>query len=173
MIDPPNRSMVSQAGGTFKDNSTPNQTLNATDTELRAEVSGLRAARMAYASEFAPDPDGLPDVGNIHANIRALKAHVRDLEKTLLLTRFATGAPADAKREVLPLFSGAIYDFAGFLTTRDRTIEVGSAANASHIIELIKEWSTLRGLDMSTADIDAWIDLLAVVRQDTPSGLSV
>jgi len=40
------------------------------------EADGLRAARIAYASEFAPDAEGLPDVGNIHANIRALKAQI-------------------------------------------------------------------------------------------------
>jgi hypothetical protein len=39
-----------------------------------AEVSGLRAARMAYASEFPLNEDGEPDVGSVHANIRALKA---------------------------------------------------------------------------------------------------
>lgn len=43
---------------------------------LLAEVEGLRAARIAYASEFAPDAEGLPDTGNIHANIRRLKAEL-------------------------------------------------------------------------------------------------
>ena len=46
---------------------------------LRREVqhnAGLKAARIAYASEFEPDADGDPDVGNIHANIRALKAQL-------------------------------------------------------------------------------------------------
>ena len=41
---------------------------------VTAERDGLAAARMAYASEFAPDENGDPDVGNVHANIRALKA---------------------------------------------------------------------------------------------------
>lgn len=31
-------------------------------------------SRRAYASEFAPDADGEHDTGNIHQNIRALKA---------------------------------------------------------------------------------------------------
>jgi hypothetical protein len=43
---------------------------------LLAEVEGLRAARIAYANEFAPDAEGLPDTGNIHANIRKLKAEL-------------------------------------------------------------------------------------------------
>lgn len=41
---------------------------------VTAERDGLAAARMAYANEFAPDENGDPDVGNVHANIRALKA---------------------------------------------------------------------------------------------------
>lgn len=43
-------------------------------TQLRNRVSELEAARIAYASEFPLTADGDPDVGNIHANIRALKA---------------------------------------------------------------------------------------------------
>jgi hypothetical protein len=41
--------------------------------ELRSQRDAVRAALIAYASEFSPDADGFPDVGNIHANIRALK----------------------------------------------------------------------------------------------------
>lgn len=40
---------------------------------LWAERGALKAARIAYASEFPPNADGEPDVGNIHANIRLLK----------------------------------------------------------------------------------------------------
>lgn len=36
-------------------------------------ISELEAARHAYASEFEPGPDGDPDVGSIHQNIRNLK----------------------------------------------------------------------------------------------------
>lgn len=43
-------------------------------------IAELEAARIAYASEFAPDEDGNPDVGSIHENIRKLKAN---LEATL------------------------------------------------------------------------------------------
>lgn len=42
--------------------------------ELQKRVAELEAARYAYASEFPPNADGDPDVGSIHANIRALKA---------------------------------------------------------------------------------------------------
>lgn len=39
----------------------------------------LRAARIAYASEFPLNEDGEPDVGNVHANIRKLKAYVEKM----------------------------------------------------------------------------------------------
>lgn len=48
---------------------------------LRAEVEGLNAARVAYASEFPPDGDGHPDVGSIHQNIRAMKKESDTLRK--------------------------------------------------------------------------------------------
>ena len=46
----------------------------ASDYEaLKLRCGALEASRIAYASEFACGHDGLPDVGSIHANIRALK----------------------------------------------------------------------------------------------------
>ena len=48
--------------------------LSAALSAVTAERDALAAARMAYANEFAPDENGDPDVGNVHANIRALKA---------------------------------------------------------------------------------------------------
>lgn len=44
-------------------------------------IAELEAARIAYASEFAPDEDGNPDVGSIHENIRKLKADLKDSER--------------------------------------------------------------------------------------------
>lgn len=41
--------------------------------QLADEVSDLRSARIAYAREFPFNADGEPDIGNIHANIRAVK----------------------------------------------------------------------------------------------------
>ena len=43
---------------------------------LRARVRELEASRIAYASEFELNADGEPDVGSIHANIRALKSQL-------------------------------------------------------------------------------------------------
>lgn len=39
-------------------------------------INELEAARMAYANEFPLNSEGEPDVGNIHENIRAIKAEL-------------------------------------------------------------------------------------------------
>ena len=62
---------------------------------LQAENDGLRAARIAYASEFPLNEEGDPDVGSIHQNIRALKAELaqakRDAERYRWLEARFTG----------------------------------------------------------------------------------
>lgn len=42
-------------------------------SDLKSEIDTLKAALIAYASEFPPNADGDPDTGNIHQNIRQLK----------------------------------------------------------------------------------------------------
>ena len=44
-----------------------------------AEIEQYKSALIAYASEFPNDEEGLPDVGNIHKNIRTLKSQKSDL----------------------------------------------------------------------------------------------
>lgn len=51
--------------------------------ELVSRVSMLESARIAYASEFPPDAEGLPDTGRIHANICAMKVRVAELKSRL------------------------------------------------------------------------------------------
>lgn len=46
-----------------------------------AEIAALKAQRCAYANEFPLNADGEPDTGNIHANIRAMKAEIAALRK--------------------------------------------------------------------------------------------
>lgn len=53
---------------------TSNDDLRIENEQLKRRIAQLEAARIAYASEFQLNEDGDPDVGNIHANIRALKA---------------------------------------------------------------------------------------------------
>lgn len=50
-----------------------------------ARIAQFEAARIAYASEFPPNADGEPDVGNIHANIRAMKTDAATWRNLLAL----------------------------------------------------------------------------------------
>jgi hypothetical protein len=75
---------------------------------LTRERDELRAARFAYASEFPLNEDGEPDVGSIHANIRALKAQKVDVEAVMRLADEYASVPygldnvrAEAAREAL------------------------------------------------------------------------
>ena len=70
----------------------------------------------------------------------------------------------------LPLvIAGAIFDFAGYLTTRDTVIEVGSTANASPVADLVKDWAALRGLSLADAAVLSWQEWLTDVRANDTS----
>lgn len=70
--------------------------------------------------------------------------------------------PVSVVPDGLPmLISGAVFDFAGYLTTRDKVIEVGATANASPIADLVKEWAELRGLSIVDAAVLSWQYMLA------------
>lgn len=62
---------------------------------VRRRIAELEAARIAYASEFPPvaagDDAGLPDVGNIHANIRSLKAKLAEAQEDAARYRWLRG----------------------------------------------------------------------------------
>lgn len=85
----------------------------------------------------------------------------------------AQSALAGAVNDGLPLvIAGAIFDFAGFLTTRERVIEVGATANASPVAELVQEWAELRGLSLADAAVLSWQYLLVAPAQPAAQGKS-
>jgi hypothetical protein len=58
------------------------------------------------------------------------------------------------------IIAGAIFDFAGFLTTRDKVIKVGASAKASPVADLVKEWANMRELSLDDAAVMWWSDVL-------------
>lgn len=61
----------------------------------------------------------------------------------------------------LPMvISGAIFDFAGYLTTRPEAIAVGATAEAAPVCDLVKEWAELRGLSLDDAAVLSWQEAL-------------
>lgn len=91
--------------------------------------------------------------------------------RTAWNTRALTQRPAaQTEREAdgLPLIvAGAIFDFAGFMTTRSEVIEVGSTAEAGPVADLVKEWAELRGLDLADAAVLSW--QLHIIRASLPA----
>lgn len=57
--------------------------------------------------------------------------------------------------------SGALFDFAGFLTTLDAPVRFGSTEEAAPMVELLQEFAKKRGLSLDDADVMCWSDLLA------------
>ena len=73
---------------------------------LIAERNERQASRIAYANEFPLNADGEPDVVNIHANIRSLKAQLAEAQK-------------DAERWGWAVQCARLDQFGGFVVTPD------------------------------------------------------
>lgn len=65
------------------------------------------------------------------------------------------------ERAAPDVVAGAIYDFAGFLTTRRPAIAVGASALTYPVAELVREWAAARGLSLREADVEHWARRLA------------
>jgi hypothetical protein len=66
------------------------------------------------------------------------------------------------------IVSGAIYDFAGFLTTRSERITMSASDNAAPAADAVKAFLTLRGVDQSCEPFFQWPSRCSAVR---PGGL--
>lgn len=71
------------------------------------------------------------------------------------------------------LIAGALFDFAGYLTTRDRVIEVGSTALATPVADLLDEFAKMRGLALDAAAIASWAEALATRPQQARDAVAL
>lgn len=65
------------------------------------------------------------------------------------------------------VIAGALFDFAGFLTTRKESMSVGASEMASPMAEAIKEFAKLRELPIDDAAVLSWQEWLRAA-PDTP-----
>ena len=56
--------------------------------------------------------------------------------------------------------SGAIFDFAGYLTTMKEAYTVGAAHEASRMAHEAEDWLKRRGVNPSSANVQTWQDFL-------------
>lgn len=86
---------------------------------------------------------------------------------------YANAPPAPSVPDGLHLLiSGAVYDFAGFLTTREKTIQVGARVGADIVVDLLKEWAALRGLKLDDAAVLSWQEWLSPTQPEPPADVA-
>ena len=64
------------------------------------------------------------------------------------------------KNKIEPIVTGAIFDFAGFITTRPGSLSFGSSENASPMVKLIEEWAASRNLNLNEPLVQSWQDAI-------------
>jgi hypothetical protein len=64
----------------------------------------------------------------------------------------------EAREESVPasIVAGALFDFAGFLTTRDTAIRVGASENAAHVVDALRRFASMRLLPLDNAAVISW-----------------
>ena len=68
------------------------------------------------------------------------------------------------------VIAGALFDFAGFLTTRPERIQIGSSADAAPIVEMLKEWADARRLSLDSAYVCDWRKAIEQAEKQKPVG---
>lgn len=74
-------------------------------------------------------------------------------------------ALADERVALQTIVAGALFDFAGYLTTLPKPISIGSSELASPMVELLTAWAALRGLSLDDADVSTWQARAALAQQ--------
>lgn len=64
------------------------------------------------------------------------------------------------------VIAGALFDFLGFLTSRDDSVTFSSRHDASAAVKAFQEWNANRGIDSSEADVNGWTAVLALNGRD-------
>lgn len=65
-------------------------------------------------------------------------------------------------RVIHEIVGGALFDFAGYLTSlpEDQAIMCGAAHEVPPLVEALKRWAETKGLDLASADVRGWQEYL-------------
>lgn len=70
------------------------------------------------------------------------------------------------------IVAGAIFDFAGFLTTLPGTVSFGSSHNTAPMVGLIQEWAASREVSLKSATVMTWQEAaktgVAMIKGNSP-----
>lgn len=63
------------------------------------------------------------------------------------------------------VIAGALFDFIGFLTTRDKNTTFGVTSLAAPAVDLLSQWAETRKLHLDGADVKGWQDRICKAPQ--------
>lgn len=119
---------------------------------LRAELDALKAQE---------------PIGILGFDAVMWKEGVRPPENTRL---FAAPQPAIPEGKHAPMdIAGALFDFLGYLTTREESLSIGASEDATPPLRHLQDWAARRGLSLSPADVQHWNAVLAINDGCAPS----
>jgi hypothetical protein len=83
----------------------------------------------------------------------------KDDENKSVIWRFLKTAPVSGVRDLsgLPMIiAGALFDFAGYLTTRPIAVKYGASEPSGRIIDALEQWAASRNLVLDDAAVQSW-----------------
>ena len=95
-----------------------------------------------------------------------------ELEATNRQVEILSDALAESRREVDAMVAGALFDFMGWLTSRDQRLTLSSTDEASPAVEAITEFAKMRGLSLVDARVQDWQDTTPPAAQRQWVGLT-
>jgi hypothetical protein len=72
-----------------------------------------------------------------------------------------TEAPKRIETKESRMIAGVLFDFMGFLASREKVTTLSSHHNASAAVEAIQVFAAQRNLSLEEADVKGWQDVLA------------
>jgi hypothetical protein len=95
-----------------------------------------------------------------------------ELDATNRQVEILSDALAESRREVDAMIAGALFDFMGWLTSRDQRLTLSSTDEASPAVEAITEFAKMRGLLLVDARVQDWQDTTPPAAQREWVGLT-
>ena len=153
-----------------------------TQTEaLKLALEALKRV-LPHAKESMTNPELDIDILDAHAAITAIEARLspqNELEAHWNEVRASYGARQAAleaqTRSVVKdepvahsVVAGALFDFMGWLTSREKRLILSSVDEASPAVEAITEFAKKRNLSLKYAEVGYWMEFLSTPPQRKP-----
>jgi hypothetical protein len=65
-------------------------------------------------------------------------------------------AQPEARDMMKNIVAGALFDFLGYLTTRDKPVTMSKRQEPHRALKMLQEWADERKLDLDNADVTGW-----------------